>query len=44
MEPKFLDLKTRLAEIHDLNKIGWVMGWVQRTAMPPKSSVVWRAL
>src|SRR5574337_1251945 len=40
MEPKFLDLKTRLAEIHDLNKIGWVLGWDQRTMMPPKGAAV----
>lgn len=40
MEAKFLELKTRLAEIHDLNKIGWVLGWDQRTMMPPKGAAV----
>ena len=40
MEPKFLELKSRLAEIHDLNKIGWVLGWDQRTMMPPKGAAV----
>jgi carboxypeptidase Taq len=40
MEQKFLELKTRLAEIHDLNKIGWVLGWDQRTMMPPRGAAV----
>ena len=40
MDSKFLELKTRLAEIHDLNKIGWVLGWDQRTMMPPKGAAV----
>src|SRR3990172_1307032 len=40
MEQKFVELKTRLAEIHDLNKIGWVLGWDQRTMMPPKGAAV----
>lgn len=40
MESKFIELKTRLAEIHDLNKIGWVLGWDQRTMMPPKGAAV----
>ncbi len=40
MESKFLELKTRLAEIHDLNKIGWVLGWDQRTMMPPRGAAV----
>jgi carboxypeptidase Taq len=40
MEPKFLELKTRLAEIHDLNKVSWVLGWDQRTMMPPKGAAV----
>jgi len=40
VEPKFLELKGRLAEIHDLNKVGWVLGWDQRTMMPPKGAAV----
>ncbi len=40
MESKFNDLKTRLAEIHDLEKIGWVLNWDQRTMMPPKGAAV----
>src|SRR5574341_2407361 len=40
MHPKFAELRTRLAEIHDLNKIGWVLGWDQRTMMPPKGAAV----
>jgi carboxypeptidase Taq len=35
LEPKFNELKTRLAEIHDLNKVAGVLGWDQRTMMPP---------
>lgn len=40
MEAKFNELKTRLAEIHDLNKIGWILGWDQRTMMAPKGARV----
>src|SRR5574341_454512 len=40
MHPKFAELKSRLAEIHDLNKVGWVLGWDQRTMMPPKGAAV----
>jgi carboxypeptidase Taq len=40
VESKFLDLKTHLAEIYDLNKVGWVLGWDQRTMMPPKGAAV----
>jgi carboxypeptidase Taq len=40
MESKFAELKTRLAEIHDLNKIGWVLGWDQQTMMAPKGAAV----
>ena len=40
MTPKLLELKNRLAEIHDLNKVGWVLGWDQQTMMPPKGAVV----
>lgn len=40
MEAKFLELKNRLAEIHDLNKVSWVLGWDQRTMMPVKGAGV----
>jgi carboxypeptidase Taq len=40
VEAKYNELKTRLAEIHDLNKIGWVLGWDQRTMMAPKGARV----
>ena len=40
MEAKFNDLKTRLAEIHDLNKVSWVLGWDQRVMMPAKGAAV----
>jgi carboxypeptidase Taq len=40
MNPKFTDLKTRLAEIHDLNKISWVLGWDQQTMMAPRGGAV----
>ncbi len=38
MEAKYNELRSRLAEIHDLNKVGWVLGWDQRTMMPPKGA------
>ncbi len=31
MNEKLSELKTRLAEIHDLDKIHWVLNWDQRT-------------
>ncbi len=40
MNPKFTELKNRLAEIHDLNKISWVLGWDQQTMMAPKGGAV----
>ncbi len=40
MNQKFLELKNRLAEIHDLNKVGWVLGWDQQTMMPPRGAAV----
>jgi len=40
MNPKFLELKKRLAEIHDLNKISWVLGWDQQTMMAPRGGAV----
>ena len=39
MEPKFVELKTRLAEIHDLNKIGQLLSWDQQTQMTPGGAV-----
>lgn len=36
----FSELKTRLAEIHDLNKISWVLGWDQQTMMAPRGAAV----
>ncbi|MBE0696758.1 MAG: carboxypeptidase M32 [Anaerolineaceae bacterium] len=38
MTSQYDDLKNRLAEIQDLNKIQWVLGWDQRTMMPAKGS------
>ena len=40
MNSKYTELKTRLAEIHDLNKISWVLGWDQQTMMAPKGGAV----
>lgn len=40
MNPQFLELKKRLAEIHDLNKISWVLGWDQQTMMAPRGGPV----
>ena len=40
MEPKFIELKTRLTEIHDLNKINQVLSWDQQTLMPPGGAAV----
>ena len=40
MTDKYLELKNRLAEIHDLNKISWVLGWDQRVMMPQKGAAV----
>ncbi len=40
MEAKFNELKTRLAEIHDLNIVSWVLGWDQRVMMPAKGAAV----
>ncbi len=40
MTPQFLALKTRLAEVHDLEKIRWILSWDQRTMMPPKGADV----
>ena len=40
MEPKFVELKSRLAEIHDLNRVAGLLGWDQRTMMPAKGAAV----
>jgi carboxypeptidase Taq len=40
LETKFDELKTRLAEIHDLNKAAAVLGWDQRTMMPSRGGRV----
>ena len=40
MNRDFDELKTRLAEIHDLNKIGSIMGWDQQVMMPPQGAAV----
>lgn len=34
MNATYADLKQRLGEIWDLNKIGWLLGWDQSTMMP----------
>jgi len=38
--PTYDSLRTRLGELHDLNKIGWVLGWDQRTMMAPGGGAV----
>lgn len=38
MNEQLAELKTRLAEISDLNRIGGVLGWDQRTMMAPKGA------
>lgn len=40
MEEKFQELKRLLAELHDLNKVSWVLGWDQRVIMPAKGAAV----
>ncbi len=40
MDSKFLELKSRLNEIADLNKISALLGWDQRTMMAPKGAAV----
>jgi len=37
---QFLDLKTRLAEIHDLNRVSSLLGWDQAVTMPPGGAAV----
>ena len=38
MNDALADLKRRLAEIHDLERALGVLGWDQRTMMPPKGA------
>lgn len=38
MEQKFNELKTRLAEIYDLNKASALLSWDQQVMMPPKGA------
>ena len=40
MEAKFNELKTRLAEIHDLNKVAAMLNWDQRVMMPARGGRV----
>ncbi len=40
MEDKCAELKTCLAEIHDLNKVAAVLNWDQRTMMPARGARV----
>ncbi|GAP10297.1 carboxypeptidase Taq. Metallo peptidase. MEROPS family M32 [Bellilinea caldifistulae] len=40
MEEKFLELKSRLKEIADLNKAAGLLGWDQRVMMPPAGAAV----
>jgi carboxypeptidase Taq len=40
MDHKFPELKTRLTEIHDLNKINQILSWDQQTQMPPGGAAV----
>jgi carboxypeptidase Taq len=40
LEDKFNDLKTRLAEVHDLNKAAGMLSWDQRTNMPARGGRV----
>ncbi len=40
MEQKFLELKNRLAEVNDLERILYLLGWDQRVIMPPKGAAV----
>jgi carboxypeptidase Taq len=40
LEAKFNELKTRLAEIHDLNKAAAILNWDQRVMMPARGGRV----
>jgi carboxypeptidase Taq len=40
MQEKYLELKSRLAEVHDLAKIQGVLNWDQRVMMPQKGGSV----
>ncbi len=37
---RYVELKSRLAEIHDLTKAQMILGWDQQTKMPPKGAAV----
>ncbi len=37
---QYQQLRDRLSEIHDLNKIMWVLNWDQRTMMAPGGAAV----
>src|SRR3954469_10413877 len=37
---RFLDLKTRLAEVHDLNRVSSLLGWDQAVTMPAGGAAV----
>jgi carboxypeptidase Taq len=40
VDKKFLELKTRLAEIQDITKTAGLLGWDQRTLMPARGAAV----
>ena len=40
LHTRFLDLKARLAEIHDLNRVSSLLGWDQAVTMPPGGAAV----
>ena len=40
MQPSFDDLKSRLAEIHDLRRAQEILFWDQTVMMPPGGSAV----
>ena len=40
MNSNYTELKNRLAEIHDLTKIGWILNWDQQTMMAPRGAAV----
>jgi carboxypeptidase Taq len=40
MNEKFVELKTRLAEVHDLNKVAGLLNWDQQVIMAPRGAPV----
>lgn len=38
MAPALEELRTRLAEVSDLGRAAWVLGWEQRVTMPPRGT------